>query len=320
MGFSRLKISAASYVWILIAVFFCKSVHAECVGLISGPMILDVIKCTAINPEAVFSRSNPSYSFIYDLPEADKNNYLNSYRGLYIRAKVQSSEANKGTFDPSKGVLTGEMIKAFIPPGSLTCSAIDQRRIKVKMDEKCCDGAGSVPCLLETSYFLDGATVISSKANSKFSGRKVPDYVKPAKQALQKQQYDQVVDLLNPIFQANQLELSGLVMLGAAYRQLDMCGKAEKPLARAYSLYLKKQYWEEDSPLIRKAVFLHARCLAKEKKVAASVEVLQSMLFAIDLFRDEVSQSLSHPDFGWIRTSKEYLQYVKAAQKKLGSK
>lgn len=295
--------------------------YGECIGLVKGPVILDVKKCVQIQPEKVFQRSNPDYLFIYDLPAADRKKYLDSYRGLYLTTKVQASQANKGSFDPTKGALTGESINVFIPPKiALNCGAIQAGRLSLTIDEQCCDGAGTPPCLLDTSYLASKVSVVpKDKASGKFSGRPKPTYFKAASVALKKREYRKVVDLLDPLDKQDKLELYGLVMLGVAYRQLDICRKAYSPLSKAYKQYLKKQYWIEDRPLIRQAVFLHARCLAKDKKVGASVEVLQSMLFSIDLFQREVSSSLNHPDLGWIRTSKEYLRYKKAARKKLNS-
>ena len=293
--------------------------YAECIGLIKGPMVLDVEQCMQLQPEKIFKKSNPDYRFIYDLPAADMKKYLDSYRGLYLKVQVQASEASKGPLDPSKGVLAGESIFAFIPPTvALTCDKIKKGRLNATLDEQCCDGAGKPPCLLDTGYLLHSISVVSNaKGDRNFSGRAKPAYFAAASAALKKRDYQKVVDMLDPLDKQNQLELYGLVMLGVAYRQLDICRKAYSPLSKAYKKYLNKQYWVEDKPLIRQAVFLHARCLAKDKKVNASVEVLQSMLFAIDLFRKEVSSSLNHPDLGWIRTTKEYLRYRKVALNKL---
>ena len=293
--------------------------YAECIGLIKGPMVLDVVKCVQLQPEKIFKKSNPDHLFIYDLPAADRKKYLDSYRGLYLNVQVQASEASKGRLDPTKGALAGESISAFIPPTvALNCSAIKSGRLNAIMEEQCCDGAGTPPCLLNTSYLLHSISVVSNdKGDRKFSGRAKPAYFATASAALKSRDYQKVVDMLDPLDRQNQLELYGLVMLGVAYRQLDICAKAYSPLSKAYKKYLNKQYWVEDKPLIRQAVFLHARCLAKDKKVAASVEVLQSMLFAMDIFRKEVALSLHHPDLGWIRTTKEYLRYKKVALKKL---
>ena len=127
---------------------------------------MDVKTCGRISPEKSFDTNRDKYKFIKELPEKQKADFYNSYRGLYISGEVVRSYAIRSGLSPEKGVLSGEKIKVFFPPSSTSCKDIKRKRLKFYLDEACCEGGGDAPCLLPTSYVMKNVKIIGEAFSS----------------------------------------------------------------------------------------------------------------------------------------------------------
>ena len=112
------------YIISLSFIFYNDLALAACASLIKGKMAFDVKSCGRLAPEKSFDTSKEKFSFIKDLPEKQKQDFYDSYKGLYITGQVVKSYAVRSGLSPEKGVLAGENIKVFLPPGSMTCKRI----------------------------------------------------------------------------------------------------------------------------------------------------------------------------------------------------
>ena len=84
---------------------------------------------------------------------------------------------------------------------------------------------------------------------------------------------------------------------------------------KIFSASESNDYWADNESVVRRANFLYARCLAKVGNADKSVIVLESFLLAPAKYRPEIRQSLNHPDFGRIKTTKIYQKYQAQALK-----
>ncbi|WP_141736010.1 hypothetical protein [Oligoflexus tunisiensis] len=307
----------------LVLLLTSQPLAAVCASLVRGQVMLDIQSCSNIQPEKAFASPEPKYNFIRDLPPPQRKAFLDSYRGLSVKAKVARSFAVRSGLSPEQGALSGETIRAFIPPQALTCGAISGKRIQAVMDETCCEGGGEVPCLLGTSYVLKKAAVLGG-ANTK-AGRsdaqlaRDPDYIQ-AQKFLSQRDYKKGTALLEKLNLSEKLDVQGKYLLAAAYRDMDKCPRAIPLLEALYQKFERNDFWTDDEPYIRRANLLYARCLSMQVKAGEAVMILQGFLVEPKKFRKEILESFSHPDFGYIKTSKPYIEYREAASRALSAR
>jgi hypothetical protein len=79
----------------------------------------------------------------------------------------------------------------------------------------------------------------------------------------------------------------------------------------------QRQVWADEENSARQAIFLLARCYAKMNDPEAATQILNSYLLEPAKYQSELKESLNHKDFGWIHTSREFLDYEKLARQKL---
>jgi len=293
-----------------------------CFALIKGPIAFDVEFCKAFDP-GMFDTSKPKYKFIDDLDPQGRKELLDSYRGLVVKGTVVMSRAIKSGVSTTKGVLKGEKIVFFIPPQITSCEDIFHKRVSGNVEEKCCNGTGNAPCLLGNGLvFRDlkiagdamvGETIV--KKGKRIHGK---DYLEAEKMYSQKK-YKEAVKLYTKAEEANDIDVKGLFRMGFAYRELEKCDLAIRPLKKIWDLQQASKIWAEEELDARRGVFLLARCHAKNGDPSGAVFYLNGFLLDPKKYRSELQQSLKHKDFGWIHTSKEYRQYRESAEKKLGS-
>lgn len=295
--------------------------EAGCLSLISGPVVFDVQGCKAMEPESYFDTAKPKYSWIAGLDAAGRKTFFNSYRGLYLRGKIVKSQAVAKGINPEQGALAGETVGVYINPGKLSCQAVNGKRVASELRETCCDGGGDVPCLLGTGYVLASPSVIGNAGSA--AGDNTRQKAKDSKdvQAAEKLEASgktkDAIKLYERARTNGELDVGGLYALGSAYRKIDECNNAVPPLKAVLDMSQKKQVFADDEPTARKAIFLLARCYAKMNDPGPAVLLLQGYLLEPQKYKVELQESLSHKDFGWIKTSKEYREYKVQAQKKL---
>lgn len=297
------------------------AVRAECMSLVSGPVIVDVAGCKFLEPEKVFDPAKKKYKFVGDLDPAGRKQFLDTYRGLFIKAKVVKSKAVQKGLTNEEGALNGQTVYMFIPPSGNQCNAVLGKRVSGFVNERCCDGGGDVPCLLDTGLLLKDTKVLGASSSgagdeARQRAQKSATY-KAGVTAYQARKYKDAVKSLEKARTDGELDIKGHYYLGFSYRELDQCGDAIPPLKKIYDASLKKDIWADEEETARKSNFLLARCYSKINDPGASVLILNSYLLEPQKYRSELKQSLTHKDFGWIHTSKEYRDYKKEAVKKL---
>ena len=296
----------------------------SCIALVKGPVAFDVDICRPFDP-AMFDTSKPKYKFIGDLDPAGRQQLLDSYRGLVVRGTVVLSRAIKDGVSSAKGALQGETTIFFIPPSTASCDLIRKKRVSGVIAEKCCNGTGDAPCLLGSGLVLNDVKVLGDAAtgsglNKKTAARKPhgKDYLEAEKKYVEKK-YKEAVKLYQKAEEANDMDVRGLFRMGNAYRELEKCDLAERPLRKIWDLQQANKIWADEETDARRGVFLLARCASKNGDPSGAVFYLNAFLLDPKKYRSELQLSLRHKDFGWIHTSKEYQQYKLDAERKLGA-
>jgi hypothetical protein len=297
------------------------SAFAECMSLVSGPVIVDVAGCKLLEPEKVFDSSKSKYKFIGDLDAAGRKQFLDTYRGLFIKVRVVKSQAVQKGLNVEEGALNGQTLYMYMAPSQNQCSAMLGKRVSATVNERCCDGGGDVPCLLDTGFVLKDLKVIGSTASgagdeSRQRAMRSPTY-KAGITAFKAKKYKDAVAAFAKAKTAGELDIKGHYSLGFAYREMDQCGDAIPPLKYIYDASVKKNIWADEEDIARKAAFLLARCYSKVNDPGASVMILNSYLLEPQKYKTELKQGQTNKDFGWIHTSKEYRDWKKEAIKKL---
>lgn len=297
------------------------AVSAECLSLVSGPVIVDIAGCKFMEPEKFFDSGKKKYKFVADLDPAGKKEFLDTYRGLFVKVKVVKSKAVQKGLTNEEGALNGQTVFMFIPPTGDQCNAVVGKRLSGTVVERCCDGSGNVPCLLDTGFFLKDAKVIGATASAagdeaRQKAAKSPTY-KAGLAAYKAKKYKAAAGSFEKARTNGELDTRGHYYLGHSYREIDQCGDAIAPLKFIYDAVLKKDIWADEEEVARKANFLLARCYSRTNDPGATVLILNSYLLEPEKYRKELKASLAEKDFGWIHTSKEYRDYKKEVQKKL---
>lgn len=305
----------------VVSLLYAQALWAVCASLVQGEIIFKVNKCGPLSPEKNFPLKQDRYQFIRDLSPEDRKSFYDSYRGLLAEGQVVKSSAIRSGFSPERGVLQGQSIKVFISPGVSECSKIHNKRVKAFMDEACCEGGGDVPCLLDSAYVLTKVETIDEAHQTASSPMKAQvDYSEEFRKAnyyLSIKNFQAAAEIYEKLRMQNQLSLRGHYFLGFSYRMMDQCVKANSVLNVIFRASEENLSVHNDESVITKASFLLARCLAIVGNADRSVLVLQSLLLAVEQNRREIELSLTHPDFGRIKTSKVYYEYTQDALKSL---
>lgn len=291
--------------------------------MVKGPISFDIEVCKPFDP-AFFDTAKPKYKFIDDLDPDGRKQLLDSYRGLVLKGTIVLSQAIREGVSTSKGALQGQKTIVFIPPGATTCEMIRQKRIAAIINEKCCNGTGDVPCLLGNGYILSdvkvtGDAMVGEGLEKKTRKPHSKDYLE-AEKLYGAKKYKEAIKLYLKAEEAKDMDVKGLFRLGNAYREIEKCDLATKPLKKIWALQQANKVYADEEMDARRGVFLLARCEAKNGDAAGAIYYLNAFLLDPQKYRSELQQSLKHRDFGWIHTSKEYQEYKVAAERKLSGK
>ena len=294
--------------------------YGNCVSLVKGQIFLDVKSCGQLNPEASFDVTKEKYKFIGQLPKPQLKQFLDSYRGQIVKGTVVKSSAVRSGLVAEKNALAGEQVSLFIRPGKGECSQIADKRISAMINEACCSGGGEVPCLLPSAIILESFEIIGQAASTagdadRKKSRQDPTY-QQAEKAFQKRDFAKAAGLYQHLLFEDKLDVKGRLQLGLAYRSLDMCAKAIPVLAYVHEQFSKKKVWADEEPTARKAIFLLARCYAKEKNADMAEVILDEYLGDPTKYSKEIHDAMGERDFGWINSTKEYQRFLKQANER----
>jgi len=294
---------------------------ADCLSLVKGPMVLDVKSCLVIDPVKTFDMNLERYKFIGDLPPVDRQKFYDSYRGLFIKALVARSDAERSGLSPEKGILMGQTIGVFVPPGVAACGALKDQRIAVLMNQACCEGGGQPPCLLTSSYTFKEFKIAGKASTNVIERRRQQKSTSPeqkeADRLLAKKDFAGAAKVYEKLREERKLDILGNFHLGLTYRELDQCTNAVAPLTFVHDRMEHPDLWADEEPVIRRAALLLARCYSKLNRAEKAVIILNGFLLDPQRFEKEIHETLRHKDFGWIRTTKEYQTYTEDAHRAL---
>lgn len=306
----------------LMAISHAPAALAVCTTLVKGPIAMEVKQCNIVTPERTFT-GDMKYNFIRDLPPANRKQFLSTYRGSLIKGTVTQSQAIRTGISDEKGALLNERISAFLPASQLACDKIMGKLIEVDLKQSCCDGGGASPCLLNTGYYLTNVRVSDAAAAAKNTNAKrspeVQALYSKAKTAVSVKDFKNAAIHLEQIRTKGELDVSGQYLLAYVYRSLDKCNLALPLLEPLHQKFEKKEFWTDTEAPIRKGTMLYARCLSVLGRASEATLVLQGFLVERTRYKPEIRESISHRDFGYIRTSKSWATYKKAADKALGA-
>jgi len=310
-----LMVALAIFSWLEVPAF------AQCSALVNGAMVVDIDGCKQIQPETQFNFKRPDLKFVNDLDPAARAKFLDTYRGAVARAKVVQSRARRVGLSEEKNALAGETVYVFFPPGGPGCAESNGKRLGGELVEICCAGSGNAPCLTGTSYVFNTSTVVGNAGSGAGDAQRTKASQSKAviegDKFMRAKKYRDALKAYRSAYAAGELDTKGKYNLGYAYRQVDECHHAIKPLKEIYEQHLKGKVWGDEEALVRKSNFLLARCYAKANDPQGAVLILNGYLLEPSKFKQEMRDSLKHKDFGWIHTSKEYKDYREEAQKRL---
>lgn len=305
---------------LLASVFLPFEAWGVCTSLIKGSVAVDVRQCSEIRPESAFPAQDSKYSFIYDLPPANRKTLYDSYRGILLKGRIMRSQAIRSGLSEERGALSGETVSIFMAAGTATCTQVSGRHIQGELEQICCEGGGNSPCLLDTDYVLKSFQPLADTPQRSLAKARSPEakalYVEAAKKLQAKDKKGAAV-VFEKLRTMGQLDIQGQYVLAATYRELDKCKSAMPLLTDLQHKFEANDYWVEAEPFVRGGSFLYARCLSKDSRASEAVLVLQGFLVEPRKYRKELQQSLTHPDFGYITTSKPYIKYKESAQRAL---
>lgn len=316
------RISILSFVFFNF--FSAGNALAGCLSNVKGPIVADIVACHAIEPEKTLSPTKSSFQWIGDLDAKSRSDLYETYRGLFLKAKVVKSQAVNQGLSEERGALMGKDIFVFYKEKGATCATVQGKRSAGQLEEICCDGHGNSPCLLETGYVFKSLKPVGNVGTSsaditrkKASASK--DYQEGEKLFGEKK-YRAAIKSYELARMDGSLDIKGHYRLGLSYREIDECKKAIPVLEQVRSKYEGGESWADEEPVIRDAVFLLARCYARRNMPEKSCLILDSYLLDPTKHKKEIQESLKERDFGWINTTKPFKEYKAQALKVLGQK
>ena len=294
---------------------------AQCSSLVNGAIVIDVEGCKQITPETQFDTKRPDLKFISDLDSIARAKFFQSYRGAVVKAKVVQSRARRVGLSDDKTALANETVYVFLPPGGPGCAEANGKRLGGEVVEICCAGSGNAPCLTGTSYVFNTSSVVGNAGTAAGDAQRTKASqskgVLEGDKFMRSKKYRDAIKAYSAAYSGGDLDTKGKYNLGYAYRQVDECHNAIKPLKEIYELNLKGKTWGDEEPIVRRSNFLLARCYSKSKDPQGAVLILNGYLLEPSKFKQELRDSMRHKDFGWIHTSREYKDYRAEAQKRL---
>jgi hypothetical protein len=290
--------------------------YAQCLNLAKGELLVDVEQCKVVETPKDFNRQfDPK--FFAQMTKQDQQTLLSGYRGRIYKALVVESSAVAEGHSVQKGVLKGKEIVFFERQNE--CASITKKRLRLQMDQACCDGGIDAPCLLSTSYVVVKSETIGVAGGSAGDTQRQAAEDKPewqaAKKAFQQKKFRDVIKFLGQEKNLPTVELK--FMLALSYRQADQCEKAVPWLEQIEADFKSGKVFADQKKWGEEADFLRARCYARLGKPELAIVILDGYLVDVRKYRKRIRDSLRHKDFGWINASKEYQRYRQQATEAL---
>ncbi len=293
--------------------------QSSCIHPIEGEVVFDVQSCELKSGMQFFQANRQSQEWFWNISPKMQNDIASKYTGIMFSAKIVSSKAQKKGLGDAQSEFVGQTIRAYWPNPSRQCPSLAGKRIKSLLGEICCDGRTESPCLYKTPYKLANVSILGAATGMRGNveaetASRSPDY-KKGLNLLKQKDYRGAAASLEKVRAAKQLDTAGLYFLGVAYYQLEKCVNVVKLLEPMQEKWEKSQFWANEESLVRKGVFLLARCHSMNNNPSMASVILNSYLSNPNKYKEEIIQARTHPDFGWIRTTKEYREFYDASSK-----
>jgi hypothetical protein len=313
--------------WLLIVsagvyfLFSSELLFGQCIGLTRGAVAVDVRECRVFRfPQDVIPTLN--MSFYHGMVASDKAAFAAQYEGaLILRGVVATSKAVRSGLSTDQGALKGDRVVLFQRPGGLPCSELVNKRVAGVLNEVCCNGQADAPCASESTYIFSNGTPIGAAGSAagdeqRKRSRGSKNY-QEGMAFIEKRDFERAVKALEEAKKNKELDFAGRFHLAFAYREIDNCRKARRILRELVKQKDRNQVWGDQFHLADEAVFLLARCEARLDNAGRAVMILSDYLINIGRHEKRVRESLRHPDFGRIYSTKEWKRYSEEAHKKL---
>lgn len=311
-------------IWVFLSDIYAQTNNGQCVGKIRGAVTVDVLDCQVykIAPGPA-TREDMNLDFISDMDPQERAKFVASYSGMLLKVFVAKSTAKKtGALATNKNVLNGDTIWVYYPVRQPSCNMVSGQRLVGELVEHCCLGNAEPPCLTRTDYVLTqtkavGKTPVNKKTVTKT--KKSKEYTQ-AMGFIKQKQYDKALPILHKLYEESKLDVEGIYYLAVCYSQTERPVSAIKVLEKIVEKKDNETLWGEYKELGKEAEFLLARCYARNQEAGRSTIILGGYLQDPVLYKKYIERSLSHPDFGWIKVTKDYQNYRKKAVQALQRK
>ena len=304
--------------------FFSSSLYAQangqCVGRAQGAVTVDVLDCS-IYKIGQDTREDVSLDFIAGMDAKERSKFVASYSGQILKVFVAKSMAKRaGTFNADKNVLNGDTIWVYYPSKQPGCSSLIGHRVAGILQEHCCLGNAEPPCLTRTDFVITqtkviGPTPVNKKTVTKT--KKSKEYIQ-AVSYIKAKQFEKARPILVKLYNDNKLDVEGMYNLAVVYAETERHSSAIKVLEKIVAKKDNDTLWGEYKDLGKESEFLLARCYARNQEAGRATIILGGYLQDPVIYKKYIERSLSHPDFGWIKTNKDYQIYRKKAAEVLG--
>ncbi len=290
--------------------------NASCTDLTRGYIAIQAERCAVIDPRTRFSQRESLPDWVLAMDQASRAKFLANYRGVLVTGLVKKSAAVRTGLLPSQQAFKGELLTIFtreLPGG---CSSLAGRQIVGQLEEQCCDGSGSAPCLLDEKYLLTGTKIVNQVAAP--TGKVTPslDY-QSGRQFYEARQYYKAITHLQRAYKKGELDIQGKWILGNAFENTEDCQAAVVPLWDIQKAWVQGSTSATDDRVVGASLLLLGRCLARSSKPVQAAEVLSLLLAHPKKFREEIRIGASHRDFSWIKMAPEYKDFQANARRVL---
>lgn len=311
---------------------------ANCDSSMTAELVLNVTQCSMIDPEKLFDAADEKYAWMYELAAREREQVLNSYRGLVLAGPVL-----KGDVTSSQGTaksLMGKQLRTFVLGEKQKCADYEGRKISAKLEQQCCDGAGVSPCLLKTSYSLKDVkieqeflTLTMKQVLQRYQNTSPEN--KKAISLFQQKDFVALVNILGPRVVENwQQNLSGnrakdkswlqplknfkileksnevdLYLFAYAFRELGEYKHSIVILERMRELWNQDRLLGAYELLGKEGLLLLAKNFARDKQDWPAVELLELFRLQPERFAKQLERALKDADFGWIKATKAFQEF-----------
>jgi hypothetical protein len=282
-------------------------------------MVFDVRNSAKMVGRDFFVANKKSQEWYWNISPKMQSDIAASYTGCMLEAFIVNSSARKKGLNTAQPEYSGQVIRMFTQESAGKCEQFLGKRFEANLQEICCDGREESPCLYKTSLRASGTRNLGPAGGNRGNREteqaiRSKDY-QAGLNFMKNGDYRQAARSLELAKKAGNFDLSGTYFLALAYRNLERCEKVIKLLTPMQVKWERSEFWATEEVMIRKSVFLLARCYSMSNDPSRSSVILNSYLSDPKKYKEEIYGARSHEDFGWIRTTKEFREFYEASNK-----